>query len=83
MKLKDLYPKLSVQKREQLARAAGTSPGYLWQLATGWRGKRPSVELIGKLAAADKRLKIAHLVEEFAERSAQPAAVPAHEPASA
>lgn len=28
--------------RRRLAGAVGTSPEYLWQLATGWRGKRAS-----------------------------------------
>lgn len=28
--------------RRRLAEAVGTSPEYLWQMATGWRGKRAS-----------------------------------------
>lgn len=28
--------------RKQLAADIGTSPEYLWQIATGWRGKRAS-----------------------------------------
>lgn len=65
MKLSDLYPTLSTDERELLAQKAGTQAGYIWQLATQWRGKRPSIDLIGKLAAADDRLSLAELVEEF------------------
>lgn len=32
-------------RKAQLALATGRSAGYLWQVATGWRGKRASVEL--------------------------------------
>lgn len=33
------------ERKAKLASATGNSPGYLWQIATGWRGKRASVEL--------------------------------------
>lgn len=29
-------------RRDDLAAAIPTSPQYLWQMATGWRNKRPS-----------------------------------------
>lgn len=32
-------------RRQDLAEKIGTSPQYLWQMATGWRGKRPSEQL--------------------------------------
>jgi hypothetical protein len=32
-------------RKARLAAATGRSEGYLWQIATGWRGKRPSPEL--------------------------------------
>lgn len=67
MKLKDLYPKLGARERKNLASRAGIAPGYLWQLATGWRGRKPSLALMTRLAKADKRLKVAHLAEEFSE----------------
>lgn len=70
MRLKDLYPTLSGDEREALAKKAGTDAGYLWQLSTGWRGKKPSINLMAKLAAADKRLKVADMVDEFAEAKA-------------
>ncbi|MFY3577032.1 hypothetical protein ACOTI8_30505 [Achromobacter xylosoxidans] len=66
MKLKDLYPRLSQKERHALAKKANTDPGYLWQLATGWRGKKPSLAMIERLANADRRLTIPHLVAEFA-----------------
>jgi hypothetical protein len=66
MKLRDLYPTLDTAERAKLAEKAGIKdPGYLWQLATQWRGKKPSIDLLGKLAAADPRLTVAELVEEF------------------
>lgn len=33
------------QRKQALARAVDTSPAYLYQIATGWNGKRPSPEL--------------------------------------
>lgn len=65
MKLCDLYPTLSTDEREALAKKAKLSNGYLWQLATGWRGKKPSIDKIIKLAAAEKRLSVVELVDEF------------------
>lgn len=67
MKFKDLYPTLSGDERKALAKEADTDPGYLWQLSTGWRGRKPSFSFMVKLAAADERLTIAELAEEFAE----------------
>jgi hypothetical protein len=32
-------------RKAKLAAATNKSPGYLWQVATGWRGKRASPEL--------------------------------------
>lgn len=32
-------------RKQRLAKATGSSEGYLWQVATGWRGKRASPEL--------------------------------------
>jgi hypothetical protein len=33
------------ERKARLAEATKASPGYLWQIATGWRGKRASPEL--------------------------------------
>lgn len=66
MQLRDLYPKLTASERETLAKKAGTDAGYLWQLATQWRGKRPSLDLMAALANADKRLTLGELAVEFA-----------------
>lgn len=70
MKLSELHPKLSTTERVVLARAANIKPGYLWQLATRWRGKRASLDLIQRLAAADMRLTVPELVAEFSEPAA-------------
>lgn len=32
-------------RRASLATACGTSSDYLWQVATGWRGRKPSTKL--------------------------------------
>lgn len=58
---------MTSEERAELAKAAGTDPGYLWQLATRWRGKKASLDFINKLVAADKRLTLRDLVEEFSE----------------
>lgn len=36
----------------QLAADVGTSPGWIWQIATGWRGKRASAEMAVKIETA-------------------------------
>lgn len=65
MKLSELYPSLTTAEREGLAKVANTTPGYLYQLANQWRGKKPSLEMIGALCNADSRLTLADLVDEF------------------
>ncbi len=67
MKLKDLYPTLDKAARETLAKASDIDSGYLWQIATRWRGKKPSIGAIRRLAAADARLTINELVSEFTD----------------
>lgn len=39
-------------RRANLAKAVGANPQYLWQAATGWRGRRPSAELARKIEDA-------------------------------
>lgn len=70
MRLRDRYNELDGKGRAELARAARVDAGYLWQIATRWRGKRPSLETLMRLAAADEKLQIAAMVEEFAEKKA-------------
>lgn len=67
MRLSTLYDKLNAEQRAALAQKVETDPGYLWQLATRWRGKKPSLMLIQKLAKADPRLTVADMVTEFNE----------------
>lgn len=71
MQLKTLYPTLDSDQRERLAVKAGIKAPYLWQIATRWNGRRPSIDLIVKLAAADKRLSVPELVKEFSEAKLQ------------
>jgi hypothetical protein len=73
MKLSDLYPKLSKDERSALAKAAAIQPGYLYQIATRWRGRRASLRLINALSAADKRLTVKDMVAEFTESTKEPA----------
>lgn len=68
MKLQDLYKTLTGEEREALAKKAGINPGYLWQLASQWRGKKPSLDVIVRLAAADPRLHSSDLIAEFAPK---------------
>ena len=65
MQLNTLYFSLSQDERSALAEKAGLAPGYLWQIATRWRGKRPSLETIQRLVAADERLALDDLMSEF------------------
>ena len=67
MKLSDLYQSLDKNGRKALAEKAGVDPGYLWQIATQWRGKKPSVDVIGRLVRSDRRLKASDLIAEFSE----------------
>lgn len=45
-----------MSRRVALAAACGTSPEYLWQIATGWRGKRPSARLACAIERESARL---------------------------
>jgi hypothetical protein len=75
MNLHELFATLTVEQREALAKKVPTEAGYLWQLSKQWRGKKPSLGLMKKLVAADSRLTLAELVEEFAgARSEEPEA---------
>jgi hypothetical protein len=67
MRLSTLYPTLSKEQREALAAAAEIKPAYLYQLATRWDGRKPTVPQLAKLAKADRRLTLKDLVEEFSE----------------
>lgn len=65
MNLRDLFKNLSKDEREVFASKVGIKPAYLWQIATQWKGKKPSLDLLKKIADADSRLTVAELVEEF------------------
>lgn len=67
MKLSALYPSLTGLERDELAKAIGSSSGYLYQLATQWRGKKPSLDMLKALTVAEPRLTIEDLVNEFTE----------------
>ncbi|MFD4120333.1 hypothetical protein ACFWQD_03420 [Alcaligenes faecalis] len=67
MKLSDLYISLSREGRLILAEKAGVNAGYLWQIATKWRDRKPSVDVMARLVRADSRLTAADLLDEFSE----------------
>lgn len=69
MRLSSLYPTLTGEQRVSFACRCGISTGYLWQLATRWKGKRPTVDLLAKLAKAHPDLSVSELVEEFADHT--------------
>lgn len=62
MRLSDLTD----DERAALAKSMGIKPAYLWQLATRWNNKRPSIKFMQKMVAADSRLTLGDLAEEFA-----------------
>jgi hypothetical protein len=66
---------MATEQRKLLADAVGISEGFLYQIATNWRGKRPSIDVITKLAAADSELSVAELVAEFSDRKSAQEAV--------
>lgn len=45
-----------IPRREKLASELGKNPLYLYQIATGWRGKRPSPELAIAIEEATAKL---------------------------
>jgi len=45
-----------MQRRAALAKACGTSPDYLWQIATGWKGRKPSARMAARIEAATEKL---------------------------
>lgn len=53
-----------MSRRAALAAACGTSPEYLWQIATGWRGKRPSPKLASAIERESTRLGPATVLKE-------------------
>ena len=67
MKLSELYISLTNDERKRLAGLAGVDPGYLWQIATRWRRKRPSLAVLARLLKADDRLGALELISEFSD----------------
>lgn len=43
-------------RRDALAAACNTHPGYLWQLATGWQGRRPSTDMAQAIERESARI---------------------------
>jgi DNA-binding transcriptional regulator YdaS (Cro superfamily) len=41
-----------MEVRQRLADQCGTTPAYLWQIATGWRSRKASFDLAKKIEAA-------------------------------
>lgn len=53
----DLHTYISdIARRKQLADALGRSPDYLWQIGTGWKGRKPSPQLAIEIEQATREL---------------------------
>ena len=81
MNLRDLVEKMTAQQRRELAKRAGVKPDYVYQLAKGYR-RNPPVQTLIALVDADKRLRMAHVIEQFREAPNAPAADPPTEGAT-
>jgi DNA-binding transcriptional regulator YdaS (Cro superfamily) len=51
-------------RRRALAEAVGTSPVYLWQVGTGWKGRKPSPELALAIERESDRIGPAQVPRE-------------------
>ena len=67
MKLHELRKAMTTSEWRELAAKVDRNPTYLHHLATRFRGCRPSFPLMMRLVAADNRLSLADLAEEFAD----------------
>jgi hypothetical protein len=67
MRLSTLYAQLGAAEKQALAEKAGVHADYLWQIAKRWNGKRASIDLIERLAKADRRLTRSDMLAEFTE----------------
>uniref|UniRef100_A0A193SD15 HTH cro/C1-type domain-containing protein n=1 Tax=biofilter metagenome TaxID=1070537 RepID=A0A193SD15_9ZZZZ len=65
--MSELHTLMNRAERSAFARRCHISPGYLWQIATRWQGRRPTVDLLARMAKADSRLSIEEMVGEFAD----------------
>ena len=74
MRLDKRYAEMTTAERLDLANRAAVSPGYLYQIATRWNGKTPSIHVIKRLAQCDKRLTERDMAAEFLEPANPPAA---------
>ena len=75
MRLDKRYAAMTVEQRQRLAEAAGIKPEYLYQLATRFKGKQPSMRVLLALATADPKLTARDMAAEFAEVPARKVAV--------
>lgn len=66
MNLQKLHAKLNREERIALAEAAGITPRYLSQLASGFR-RNPSIRMCAAMVDHDSRLTIEELADEFSE----------------
>jgi len=67
MKFSKLWETLSTGEKKALAKKVGTDHGYLHQIATRWRGRKPSLYFMVRLAACHKKLNLRDLAEEFSQ----------------
>lgn len=43
-------------RRVELAQACNTDPNYLWQIATGWNGRKAGIELAKAIEIESERI---------------------------
>jgi len=72
MSFQKLYGKWTPEERREFAAKVGVSEGYLYQIATRYtggreKGRRPSLDLMQRMAEACPKLKASALLKEFAE----------------
>lgn len=65
------------ERKRRLAALTGSSEGYLWQCATGWRNKKPSPVLARKIQLASVEIGVALGCEPLALAAIRPDIWPA------
>jgi hypothetical protein len=75
MNIAQLYEKLTPKERRAWAERAGVKEPYIYQLARGFKDN-PPIRTVIAICAADKRLKITKVVEQFKADTGPPQGQP-------
>jgi len=60
------------ERKRRLAALTGASEGYLWQCATGWRGKRPSPALAQSIERESTKIAMDSDIDGVSRRDLRP-----------